>query len=307
MSDSIAVLICNCSYRDVLPEQPKRAVLEQLKSAGVKFEVVPDLCALAARKDPCLKRIAAMHEVRIAACFPRAVRWLFHAGNAPLASENVKLWNLREQSAAEVAGGLLADLPRVPGGGEPVTSASAELKGPPPDGWVPWFPVIDYERCEDCKQCLSFCLFGVFVLDAEGRVEVKNPRNCKTGCPACARVCPQAAIMFPKYDKAPVNGAEVSAEDAKREPVQINVGALVGGGGVYSALRARSKASRPRPLPDSDVLVPRSVSVDHLRQMQEQLDIPDEVLRNLPTDGGADGPLKKGTGSEPRPEDPGEE
>src|SRR2546422_3501427 len=28
--------------------------------------------------------------------------------------------------------------------------------------WKPWFPVIDYDRCTNCMQCLSFCLFGVY-------------------------------------------------------------------------------------------------------------------------------------------------
>ena len=286
MSESTTVLICNCGYRNVLPEEAKRAVREQLARSGVKFEVVPDLCGLAAAKDPQLKRIAAAPEVRIAACFPRAVRWLFQAGDAPLNEEHARLWNLREQSAAEVSAGLVADLPRVSGESVEAAHAAFEPDGSAPDGWVPWFPVIDHARCENCKQCLSFCLFGVFGLDAEGRVEVKQPRNCKTGCPACARVCPQAAIIFPRYDKAPVNGAEVSAEDAQREPVQVDVGALVGGRDVYSALRARGKIGPPRPLPDPEALVQRPVSVDHLRSLQEQLDIPDEVLRNLPGAGG---------------------
>ena len=31
--------------------------------------------------------------------------------------------------------------------------------------WKPWFPVIDYDRCTNCMQCLSFCLFGVYGVD----------------------------------------------------------------------------------------------------------------------------------------------
>jgi ferredoxin len=38
-------------------------------------------------------------------------------------------------------------------------------------------------------------------LDEGGKVEVRNPDSCKTGCPACARICPQSAIMFPLYEK----------------------------------------------------------------------------------------------------------
>ncbi len=64
-----------------------------------------------------------------------------------------------------------------------------------------WYPVIDGSRCVQCQHCLQFCLFGVYALDAEGKVQVRSPDQCKTGCPACARVCPQGAIMFPLYEK----------------------------------------------------------------------------------------------------------
>ena len=65
--------------------------------------------------------------------------------------------------------------------------------------WKPWFPVIDYDRCTNCMQCLSFCLFGVYGVDEQQRIQVQNNDHCKTNCPACSRVCPEAAIMFPKY------------------------------------------------------------------------------------------------------------
>jgi Pyruvate/2-oxoacid:ferredoxin oxidoreductase delta subunit/ribosomal protein S14 len=64
-----------------------------------------------------------------------------------------------------------------------------------------WYPVIDGSRCVNCQHCLQFCLFGVYESDARGKVQVRNPDLCKTGCPACARICPQSAIMFPLYEK----------------------------------------------------------------------------------------------------------
>ena len=63
-----------------------------------------------------------------------------------------------------------------------------------------WYPVLDYERCTNCKQCDEFCMFGVYSTDS-GTVTAAQPDNCKHGCPACARVCPEAAIMFPHYGK----------------------------------------------------------------------------------------------------------
>ncbi|MEI9897476.1 MAG: hypothetical protein WDN28_27365 [Chthoniobacter sp.] len=83
--------------------------------------------------------------------------------------------------------------------------------------WKPWFPVIDYDRCTNCMQCLSFCLFGVYGVDGDKHIQVQNNDHCKTNCPACSRVCPEAAIMFPKYKAGPINGDVVSDSDlAKR-------------------------------------------------------------------------------------------
>src|SRR5688500_4682343 len=51
--------------------------------------------------------------------------------------------------------------------GDPAALAAAiEREHTPPAAtspatWKPWFPVIDYSRCTNCMQCLSFCLFDV--------------------------------------------------------------------------------------------------------------------------------------------------
>jgi Pyruvate/2-oxoacid:ferredoxin oxidoreductase delta subunit len=66
-----------------------------------------------------------------------------------------------------------------------------------------WYPVIDDDRCENCGHCLQFCLFDVYAHDGEQTVRVTQPDNCKPGCPACSRICPGGAIMFPMYDKDP--------------------------------------------------------------------------------------------------------
>src|SRR5262245_41822033 len=60
--------------------------------------------------------------------------------------------------------------------------------------WKPWFPVIDYSRCTNCMQCLSFCLFDVYGVSNDSKIQVQNQSNCKTDCPACSRVCPEIAI-----------------------------------------------------------------------------------------------------------------
>ena len=35
--------------------------------------------------------------------------------------------------------------------------------------WKPWFPVIDFNRCTNCMQCLSFCLFDVYGVSGDGK------------------------------------------------------------------------------------------------------------------------------------------
>jgi NAD-dependent dihydropyrimidine dehydrogenase PreA subunit len=74
-----------------------------------------------------------------------------------------------------------------------------------------WYPVIDYSRCTNCLECLDFCLFGVYGVDSLDRILVENQDSCKKGCPACSRVCPEQAIMFPEYKTAAIAGAPVGA------------------------------------------------------------------------------------------------
>lgn len=111
--------------------------------------------------------------------------------------------------------------------------------------WKPWFPVLDYDRCTNCMQCLSFCLFDVYGVDSDQQIEVRNPDKCKTNCPACSRVCPEVAIMFPKYSGGPINGDQVSESDLSREKMKVDISSLLGGD-IYSSLRNRSEAAKSR-------------------------------------------------------------
>lgn len=66
-----------------------------------------------------------------------------------------------------------------------------------------WYPLVDTTKCVECSHCLQFCLFGVYSRDADGHLVASQPDRCKAGCPACSRICPQGAIMFPLYAKDP--------------------------------------------------------------------------------------------------------
>ena len=161
--------------------------------------------------------------------------------------------------------------------------ALGEERGLPEGGtWKPWFPVIDYQRCTDCMQCLSFCLFDVYGVDKAGSIQVQNQDNCKTDCPACSRVCPEVAIMFPKYRHGPINGEEVHEDDVRREAMKVDISALLGGD-IYAMLRDRSEKARSRFARERDDERALKERQKCLIRLQQDLDVPPEVLAALPT------------------------
>jgi Pyruvate/2-oxoacid:ferredoxin oxidoreductase delta subunit len=165
---------------------------------------------------------------------------------------------------------------------EVVETARAEASAPTHGTWKPWFPVIDYDRCTNCMQCLSFCLFGVYGVDGDKRIQVQNNDNCKTNCPACSRVCPEAAIMFPKYKSGPINGDLVSDADLQKEKMKVDISALLGGD-VYAMLRLRSEKAKSRFSKERDSDKALSERQKCLVKLASAGDIPPEVLMSLPS------------------------
>jgi Pyruvate/2-oxoacid:ferredoxin oxidoreductase delta subunit len=158
-----------------------------------------------------------------------------------------------------------------------------QARGLPQRGaWKPWFPVIDYQRCTNCMQCLSFCLFDVYGVSADKKIQVQNQSNCKTECPACSRVCPEVAIMFPKYRHGPINGEEISADDVRREAMKVDISALLGGD-VYAVLRDRSARAKSRFSKERDDERALKERQTCLVKLQQALDVPAEVLAALPS------------------------
>ena len=122
------ILYCHCAYAQVVPAEVKQAVLKKLCESGASFEAVADLCEMSARQDPALQRLAEGECVKIAACYPRAVKWLFAAAKAPLPLDATEVLNMRVQSADEVTAALFNPelRPNLPAGKETKPSA-AEL------------------------------------------------------------------------------------------------------------------------------------------------------------------------------------
>jgi len=272
------VVLCGCVYYDLIPRASREQILAALQQDGVALEVVPDLCGLAANREPRLKTWADEAPLTIVACFPRAVRWLFRAAGAPLLDGQVRLLNMRTQPPEEIIRELMKDNGLLMIEEKSARSAGAanhqsSIRNHQSD-WVPWFPVIDYDRCHNCKQCLNFCLFGVYALSDEGRVEVRKPAGCKTNCPACARMCPHKAIIFPKYADPHINGEEI--------PDQVQVGQAPGvapAGDILEGIRQRG-AGHKRFAKQAD-RQSAARSCPTLESLRRELGIPDEVLASL--------------------------
>ncbi|MBL6764921.1 MAG: hypothetical protein ISQ14_08190 [Verrucomicrobiae bacterium] len=107
MSDSPRILYCHCNYAQVVPEETKHSVLKKLSDSGAAFDAVADLCEMAARKDPMLRQIAEGGNVKIAACYPRAVKWIFGGAGCALKQSSTQVLNMRTEETEEIAATLL--------------------------------------------------------------------------------------------------------------------------------------------------------------------------------------------------------
>ena len=107
----VRMVYCRCAFAQVVPADVKADVLAGLAASGEGFEAVADLCEMAARRDPHMVELAALARgggtLRIAACWPRAVRGLFHLADAPLGEAGVEILNMRTLAAPRVLDGML--------------------------------------------------------------------------------------------------------------------------------------------------------------------------------------------------------
>jgi NAD-dependent dihydropyrimidine dehydrogenase PreA subunit len=197
------ITICLCASRSIINKENVMEVSQILNKAGYTIAIEADLCEKAITSSSEMRKIAS---TTIIACYPRAVYalfdWLDLKPAAVLDIRNNKAeilscFGLSESSASRALDADIDVLPAKPGEDA-------------------WYPLIDKERCCACGKCYDFCLFGVYTME-KGVVEVSSPTHCKNNCPACARVCPNKAIIFPKYPKSPVNGGL-----AEEEPVAMN-------------------------------------------------------------------------------------
>ncbi|MCC9604037.1 ferredoxin family protein [Stieleria sp. JC731] len=105
-----------------------------------------------------------------------------------------------------------------------------------------WYPVIDFSRCTNCMECVDFCLFGVYGVDQAETILVEQPDNCRKGCPACSRVCPENAIIFPQHKAPAIAGADIGGDEGFKIDLSKLFGAPDGGeDAIATAARERDE------------------------------------------------------------------
>lgn len=135
----------------------------------------------------------------------------------------------------------------------------------PEDTGRRWYPVIDYSRCTNCMECIDFCLFGVYGVDALDRILVEQQDSCKKGCPACSRVCPENAIIFPQHKTPAIAGA-----DGEVGGLKIDLSKLFGGDSGESAIDMAVKERDRELILDGREAV--GVSVGIKQKVREEID-----------------------------------
>ena len=200
---------------------PAKRELEEEIAAALKDDPDIDVCLLPHLYDMprdhsglLLLRSVPGELVVLAWLYPRATRWILDRNGVKENSPDRKIHclDLRTYSDPEP---YLDDIRRIAECG--MRSAECGVNQPIPHSalHIPhstlrrrWYPVIDYDRCTNCMECIDFCLFGVFGVDNRGRILVEEQDNCKKGCPACSRVCPENAIIFPGHKTPAIAGAD---------------------------------------------------------------------------------------------------
>ena len=223
MSDR-RITICLCSSRSIIDRNKVSGISDRLRKSGYTVAFEADLCEKAISSADDMEKIASSV---VMACYPRAIYSLFeNRGVVPKQVVDIRNRGKEEVleffendetievSEIENTTGLKIALEKdslsheVENGNDAVNADSANAAG-----CDAWYPVIDRERCNNCGKCHDFCLFGVYSRE-DRKIVVKYPRNCKNNCPACARACPRKAIIFPKYEKSPINGGLEDEEQA---------------------------------------------------------------------------------------------
>jgi NAD-dependent dihydropyrimidine dehydrogenase PreA subunit len=228
------ILFCNCKGEQI-PSEILSETKNYLDKLPFKVTTISDLCGLAALNSKDLSVILEQNtEYLIIGCFPRTLKLIFHqVSPVNTGKQDRNYINLTESSFPQIRD----QIERFCSDSIGTTSHNELIET---SGWPSWYPVIDYDRCTACGQCADFCLFGVYEKTRE-KVTVFNPQGCKNQCPACGRICPATAIIFPKYKNGgAIGGSDEIDEKAELQRQAQDIESLLGND-IYHALQRRKQ------------------------------------------------------------------
>ena len=204
------IVIISSSHTDSDREPIEDSLARLCSESGLGVLVVPHLYHLP-ENDPIWDTLSSLagHVVLMTWLHPRPAEWLFRKH---WNGEQLTVLNLADYPTAEEAFRCIGtsvpirplsfgtSVPKHPRSRPslPLLNTKHSTLNPP----LRWYPIVDRSRCSNCRNCLQFCLFGVYDTDENGAVTVAKPDSCKHGCPACSRICPSGAIMFPLYEQS---------------------------------------------------------------------------------------------------------
>lgn len=225
------ILFCNCEG-EIITVDRLQSIKEDLKQVKADILWVSDLCRLSVTgSDELTAFFGEGNEYLIIGCYSRTLQLLLESSLNDKDKIPVTWLNFLESDNEQLHHKI------------EVFCADSQQENSireiiPPNEWPSWYPIIDYSRCTACGQCADFCLFGVYD-KTEQRVSVVNPQGCKNNCPACARICPHTAIIFPKYKLGgAISGSGEIDEIAEQKRQVMDIESILGSD-IYSALEQR--------------------------------------------------------------------
>jgi len=297
MSDKTTIIISEGRHSDSSRRTLERELAEALQRwPHVAVVTLPHLYDLAP-EGPAMQHLQAVSGdiIVVASLYPRAAYWVLDANQVKGRIGRTSFFSEEEQDAgaAEKAtdrtiwcldirgqsdtGPLLQEIRQIVAESQGIAAEDVSGDGKAAAGEITrvdetvehrWYPVIDYGRCANCLECMNFCLFGVFGIDESGQLMIEQPDACRDGCPACSRVCPSQAIMFPPHHTPAIAGDHTApAETYTPDLVQLS-----GGGSPLNLAAAERDRALEEAAPDGQPPSDQPPARDELDALVDDLD-----------------------------------
>jgi len=272
------IIWCRCQSERISPDRLEK-IGNMLEQTGAEVYAVTDLCLFAGEKDPRVKGIFEPGtDHLVIGCHDRSLKLLLRQLDVDPDIFSVEYLNFLENDD-EAIHRRIESFIRHPGIQEKSHNYSGkysfrELQSS--SDWPSWFPLIDDARCTACGQCADFCLFGVYEKTEQG-VKVVRPKGCKTNCPACARICPQIAIIFPKYKPGGAIGGSADIDETAEQRRQAEDIREILSGDIYQALERRK--NRRKSIIQAEAM---KKAVEERNNALENSALPDSLQFKLP-------------------------